>query len=91
MSRLRSFLQRIERGFLEAWSCVIDAEAERAVPAMFGHRQMNGRNLVGDVLAGQETEEFAVFHATVGVNQVAAESIETRTGEGIHDVSPSIR
>jgi hypothetical protein len=49
---------------------------------MFDHRQMNDCNLVWDFPAGQDTEDVAVFHATVGVNQFAAESIETRTGEG---------
>jgi len=69
---------------------VIDPAAKRAVPAMLGHRQMNGGNLVCDFPAGQDTEYGAVIHATVGVDQIAAETIEIGAGERIHDGSPSI-
>jgi hypothetical protein len=90
MNRFRYFLQRIERGLLEALPNVINPAAKRAVPAMLGHLQMNGLNLGWDFPAGQKAEDVAVFDATVGVDQIAAEPIEIGATKGIHDDPPLI-
>jgi len=89
MNRLRYFLQRIGR-LLEARPHVIDPAAKRAVPAMLGHLQVNGANLVWDFPAGQDRDDVVVFDATVGVDQIAAEPIEIGTVEAVHDDPPLI-